>query len=164
MNKKIETPDFILRNHLISLISAEQAHINLEGALKGLKKENRIKQPSKNVHSIWEEVEHIRISQEDILYYIVNPNWVSPEWPEKYWPIKSTLVSDDIWQVSIDKIFSTQEELIQIIKDESIDLTGIIPHTKSHTYLREILLAADHNAYHLGQIVIIRKLLGDWTY
>ncbi len=152
----------ILRSHLITLISAEQAHINLEGALAGLKKENRNKPPAKNVHTIWDEIEHIRISQEDILKYIVDPKWVSPEWPAKYWPGKTNHVSDDVWQASVDQIFSDQEELIDIIKDESIDLTSIIPHTKSHTYLREILLAADHNTYHLGQVVIIRKLLGDW--
>jgi DinB superfamily len=164
LKHKNESNDSVFRSHLITLITAEQAHINLEGALDGLKIENRNRQPSKNVHSVWEEVEHIRISQEDILNYVVDPKWVSPNWPHEYWPEKSSQVPDNIWMASIDKIFSDQEKFIQIIKDESIDLTEIIPHTKSHTYLREILLNADHNSYHLGQIIIVRKLLGDWKY
>ncbi len=164
MKQKQESADSVLRNHLITLITAEQAHLNLEGALAGLKKENRNKQPAKNVHSVWEEVEHIRISQEDILRYMVDPKWVSPNWPQEYWPDKSSQVPDDIWQTSIDKIFSDLEEFVQVIKNESIDLTSIIPHTQSHTYLREIILNADHNSYHIGQIVVVRKLLGDWKF
>ena len=164
MKQKQETADSVLRNHLVTLTTAEQAHLNLEGALAGLKKENRNKKPSKNVHSVWEEVEHIRISQEDILNYTVNPKWVSPNWPQEYWPEKSSLITDEVWMASIDKIFSDQNAFVQIIKDESIDLTSIIPHTQSHTYLREIILNTDHNSYHIGQIIIVRKMLGDWKF
>ena len=164
MKPKQESADSVLRNHLITLITAEQAHLNLEGALAGLKKENRNKQPSKNVHSVWEEVEHIRISQEDILKYMTDPSWDSPNWPQQYWPEKLNPIPDDKWNASIDKIFSDQDKFIETIKDESIDLTSIIPHTQSHTYLREIILNADHNSYHIGQIVIIRKMLGDWKF
>ncbi len=152
----------IIREHLITLISGEQTNVNLEGALAGLKKENRTKRPAKNVHSVWEEVEHIKISQEDILNYIIDPKWKSPEWPDKYWPENPSHLSDEKWKTSIDKIIYDQNELIKIVKDESIDLTQIIPHTNSHTYMREILLATAHANYHVGQIIIIRKFLDDW--
>ncbi len=164
MKNENESTDSVLRNHLITLITAEQAHINLEGAIAGLKKDNRGKRPGKDVHSVWEEVEHIRIAQEDILKYVIDPKWVSPKWPEGYWPENLNNITDSVWKNSIDKIFSNQKELVKIIKDESIDLTQVIPHTKSHTYLREIFLIADHNAYHIGQIVTVRKLLDDWKH
>jgi uncharacterized damage-inducible protein DinB len=151
-----------LTEHLINLISKEQAHISLENALEGLKPENRTKKPQADSHSVWDELEHIRIAQEDILQYMINPNWKSPSWPDSYWPKGTDKVSEEDWKKSVDACITDREKLIQIIKDKGDKITDIIPHTKSHTYLREILIAAQHNSYHIAQIVVLRKMLGDW--
>jgi len=155
--------DNILREHLVALLKGGQAFVTFKVALDNVKPEARNKKPADNIHSIWEELEHMRIAQEDILKYIVDPDWISPSWPEGYWPMeKSGTVDDKEWDKSITDFLNGREELLKIIRDEKINLTSVIPHTKKHTYLREILLVADHNAYHLGQILTERKLLNDW--
>lgn len=149
------------RQNLIDVLTGENAHVSLESALKNLKPENRIKHPSPEIHSCWELLEHIRISQEDILQYTINPDWVSPKWPYGYWP-ENKNITDDEWQNSINKFNKDLQKLVELIKDETIDLTSVIPHTENHTYLREILLVIDHNSYHTAQIVQTRKALEDW--
>jgi DinB superfamily len=154
--------DKVLSEQLINLLSKEQAHISLENSLKGLKPENRARKPKPGLHSVWDELEHIRISQEDILQYTINPDWVSPSWPDNHWPGETNKVSDEEWKKSVDACISDRDKLVKIIKDKGDKITSIIPHTKSHTYLREVLIAAQHNSYHIAQIVLIRKMLGDW--
>jgi len=150
------------RQELVNTLTGENAHLSLESALKNLKPNSRNVQPSTGLHSAWQLLEHIRICQEDIVQYILDPNWKSPEWPEGYWSKKNDKVSDKEWDNSILKFKEDIQKLVNIVKDESIDLTSIIPHTKKHTYLREILIVIDHNSYHTAQIIITRKLIGDW--
>jgi uncharacterized damage-inducible protein DinB len=107
-------------------------------------------------------MEHIRIAQEDILHYMTDAEWQSPEWPAGYWPANVAEVTDEMWNESVRRFSADLEALTDLAADESRDLTAEIPHGKGHTYLRELLLAADHNAYHFGQIVQTRRLLGDW--
>lgn len=152
----------VLAEQLINLLSKEQAHISLENALKGLKPENRAKKPRADLHSVWDELEHIRITQEDILQYTINPKWVSPSWPDNHWPADTNKVSEAEWKQTVEACISDRDKLIKIIKEKGEEITEIIPHTKSHSYLREILIAAQHNSYHIAQIVFIRKLLGNW--
>ena len=154
--------DSVLREQLVVLLRGGEAHIKAEPALADVNPEFRNVRPAADVHSVWEELEHMRIAQEDILRYTIDASWTSPEWPEGYWPAKTEGVTDEIWQASVDGFFSDLEELIELVRDQTVDLAAKIPHGESQTYLREILLAADHNAYHLGQIVQTRKLLGDW--
>ena len=154
--------DKVLTEQLINLLVKEQAHISLENSLEGLKPENRAKKPKDGLHSVWDELEHIRISQEDSLQYTINPDWKSPSWPDNYWPADTNKVSDENWNKSVDEIISDREKLINTVKEKSDKITGSIPHAKSHTYLREVLIAAQHNSYHIAQIVLIRKMLGDW--
>jgi uncharacterized damage-inducible protein DinB len=156
MNEKILTQE------LVNLLSKEQAHISFENSLKGLKKENRAKKPKAGLHSVWDELEHIRIAQEDILKYTIDPSWVSPSWPEGHWPADTDSISDEEWNRSYNQCISDRDEFIKLINQRNNEITNKIPHTKSHTYLREILIAAQHNSYHIAQIVLIRKLLGDW--
>jgi uncharacterized damage-inducible protein DinB len=150
------------KEELIKALTKEQAHLLLESALKNLKPENRNVQPSSGIHSVWEQLEHIRITQEDILQYILDPNWVSPSWPDGYWPVKKDNITDAEWNNSVLKFNNDLQKLIEIVKDETIDLASIIPHTKNHTYLREILIVIDHNSYHTAQIIQTRKTIGDW--
>ena len=152
----------ILRDNIVQLLKGGQAFVTFEQALKNVKSELRNKRPSKNIHSIWENLEHMRIAQEDILKYTVDPTWVSPDWPKGYWPGETDMIKNKDWTDAINAFLKDRGEVIKLAKNDRIDLSSVIPHTKEHTYLREILLVADHNAYHLGQIVTVRKLLNDW--
>jgi uncharacterized damage-inducible protein DinB len=152
----------VAAEELVNLLTKEQAHISLEKSIEGLKPENRTKKPKAGLHSVWDELEHIRIAQEDILKYMIDPKWISPSWPEEYWPSEQLTILDQEWNKSVNQCISDREAITGIISKYKDDLTKIIPHTKSHTYLREILIAAQHNSYHIAQIVFIRKILGDW--
>jgi hypothetical protein len=104
----------------------------------------------------------MRLAQEDILRYTLDSAWESPPWPDSYWPAGVETVTDEMWQDSVEKFSSDLKEVAALVCDSSIDLTSEIPHGEGRTYLRQVMLVADHNAYHLGQIVQLRKLLGDW--
>jgi uncharacterized damage-inducible protein DinB len=112
-------------------------------------------------HTIWELLEHVRIAQEDILRYTLDPGWESPEWPDGYWPEVEN-PTEKQWTRSLEAFRNDLEEVKALVQDAGRDLTAVIPHGEGHTYLREVLLVADHNAYHLGQVVDIRRVLGAW--
>jgi hypothetical protein len=113
-------------------------------------------------HSVWELLEHMRLAQEDIVEYTLDPGWVSPPFPEGYWPDTSKRVSVKAWDESVSGFLTGLRKVIKLVRNPRIDLTAKIPHGEGRTYLRQALLVADHNAYHLGQIVDVRKALGDW--
>jgi hypothetical protein len=150
------------REDLVELVSGGSAHVTFEEAIRGISPEIRNFRPKANLHSIYEELEHMRIAQEDIYRYAIEEGWVSPAWPAEYWPGEKNDISDEQWNSTIDRFRKDKEGVIRLIRDENIDLTSAIPHIKRHTYLREILLIADHNSYHLGKIIDIRKSFGDW--
>lgn len=150
------------RKELVSALTGENAHASLTSALQNLKPGNRNRRPTPELHSVWELLEHIRICQEDIVQYILDPEWKSPEWPEGYWPDRNFTLTEKMWENSIKWFNDDLEKLVNIINDSKIDLTSVIPHTKNHTYLREILIVLDHNSYHTAQIIDTRKSLGDW--
>lgn len=154
--------DAVLRKNLIELLQGGQAHITPESALAGLKPELRNVRPAADLHSVWEMLEHIRIAQEDILRYTLEASWKSPDWPDGYWPAPNETLTEEMWSVSVSGFFADLNEVFNLVQDSSLDLTDQIPHGEGRTYLREVLLVADHNAYHFGQIVQIRKLLGNW--
>ena len=155
--------DKVLRNQLVNLLKGGQAYVTFDQSLKNVKPELRNKRPTGELHSVWELLEHMRIAQEDILKYCIDPEWNSPDWPEGYWPKEKGAIDDKKWEDAISTFLKDRDEVIKLAKNEKIDLTSVLPHAKKHTYLREILLVADHNAYHLGQIVATRKLLNDWS-
>lgn len=150
------------RKNLVELLRGGSAHVSIEKALDDINPEIRNFRGTPNIHSIYEELDHMRIAQEDILRYTLNENWKSPEWPDGYWPDDNDSMNDDIWNNTYKSFFSDLETLVDLVNDESVDLTKEMPHGEGHTYLREILLVADHNAYHIGKIIDIRKILGDW--
>jgi len=152
----------VLIRELVNLLGKEQAHVSLENSLEGLNPGNRTKKPGEGLHSVWDELEHIRITQEDILQYMVNPDWKSPSWPDEYWPSDTDKVTDEAWNKSIEQCISDRDKMINIIKEKGADITGSIPHAEVHTYLREVLIAAQHNSYHIAQIALIRKMLRNW--
>ncbi len=154
--------DTILRQNLVELLRGGQAHVTPEQALNGLNPALRNVRPATGRHSVWEELEHLRLAQEDILRYTLDASWTSPPFPEGYWPKAMDQLTEEAWSAFIAAFFADLEEVIKLAQDSTVDLTAEIPHGEGHTYLREILLVADHNAYHFGQIVQIRKALGDW--
>lgn len=151
-----------LRRHLVWLLDGGGAHVTFERAVSGLKPGLRGRRPHGLPYSPWQQVEHLRISQWDILEYIRNPHHVSPKWPDGYWP-EAVPPRRDAWDKSVRSFKTDLRALKAMVADPSTDLAAQIPHArKGHTVLREVLLAADHNAYHLGQLIVLRRLLGDW--
>ncbi len=151
-----------LQTALIELLRGGQAHLGIGKVLVGLKPELRNVRPSDAVRSVWEQLEHMRIAQEDILRYTLDASWKSPDWPAGYWPKEQTVVTEEAWNSSVERYEADLESVVGTVRDHAVDLTSEIPHGEGHTYIREILLVADHNAYHLGQIVQVRKLLANW--
>jgi hypothetical protein len=154
--------DTVVREHLVELLTGGHAHVTVKKALRGLTPALRGRRPDPSGHSIYEELEHMRIAQEDILRYTVEPAWKSPAWPAGYWP-KNPEPTEAEWKSCVERFDADLAELVALARRRGLDLTAPIPHgQRGHTYLREILLVADHNAYHLGQIVQTRKRLGAW--
>jgi uncharacterized damage-inducible protein DinB len=146
--------DKALRKELIELLKGGQAHSTLEEVLRDLSPELCNRQPQEGIRSAYEELEHMRLAQEDILRYTIDPSWESPEWPDGFWPLDSDEMTEEVLKNTVSGFFSDLDELIALVENPEFDLTSQIPHgEEGHTYLREILLVADHNSYHLGKIV-----------
>ena len=154
--------DTVFREQLVTLLTKGQAHVSLGGALRDLAPELRARRPAPGLHSIWEDLEHMRRAQEDILRYTLDAGWKSPPFPEGYWPKAEAQPAEAEWDASIQAFRRDLDEVCALARDPQRDLTATIPHGEGRTYLRQVLLVADHNAYHLGQIVVTRKLLGAW--
>ena len=154
--------DKVLREALVAMLREGQAHVAIEQAIDGLDPARRGVRPSPRLHSIYEELEHVRIAQEDILRYTLDPGWRSPEWPKGYWPDVEATLTEAVWKKTLERFYRDLDELCTMARDTARDLTAEIPHGEGRTYLRQILLVADHNAYHTAQIVTLRKLFGDW--
>jgi uncharacterized damage-inducible protein DinB len=153
--------DAPLRQTLVKLLRGEGAHVSLLDALEGLPPEWRTHRPP-GLHSIWQLLEHIRIAQHDLLHYTLDPAWRSPEWPDGYWPENRSDLPESAWRAAIEGYTRDLEALIALVRDPAYDLVAPLPHHPEHTPLRQLLLAADHTAYHTGQIVDLRRMLGDW--
>ena len=149
--------DAMLRKNLVELLEGGNAYAPIDKVLAGIKAQNRHVRPAGAPHSVWEELQHMRIAQEDILRYSLDENWQSPPWPDA-----AGKPSKAEWNAATKGFFKDLKELKSIVRGRKIDLTATIPHGEGRTYLRQVLLAADHNAYHAGQIVVIRRLLKDW--
>jgi hypothetical protein len=146
-----------------SSLGWEEAHASLDNAVKGLAPALRAKRPDGYPHSPWELVEHIRITQGDLLDFCRNPDYVEKlEWPRDYWPTSPGPESSDAWDKSIADYKRDREAFVRFTTETELDLTARIPRGKGQTYLRTILVAVDHASYHVGQLVSVRRLLGAW--
>ena len=143
-------------------LSWEEAHATFESAVAGLAPGLRGKRPGNFPHSCWELVEHIRIAQEDLAHFMERADYHQPKWPDEYWPSSPAPTSDAAWDNSIAAVLRDREHIKEIATRPSIDLTARIPWGTGQTYLRTILVAVDHTAYHVGQILVVRKFLGVW--
>jgi len=151
-----------LRDHLVSLLRGGGAHVKFDEAIKGLPVALRGKRPRGAAHSPWEILEHMRIAQWDILEFTRDAKHVSPKWPDDYWPKKPAPPNAKAWAGAIKSFQADLESMCALISDQSIDLFASLPHGDGQTVLREALLIADHNAYHLGELIIVRRILGTW--
>ena len=150
----------ILTYELIKLLNGGSAHAGFDEAIDGLPAEMRGAKSDKLPYSIWQLVEHIRIAQWDMVEFSKSENHRSPTWPDEYW-VKETAPTDDAaWDKSIKQINDDREAFIKLLKQE--DIYKAIPHGDGQSILREALQIADHNAYHIAEIIVIRRLLGAW--
>jgi hypothetical protein len=154
--------DNALRKHLVYLLNEGGAHLDFDSGVKDMPFALQGKVPKGGEHSPWQLLEHLRIALWDILEFSRNPNHVSPKWPEGYWPKTQKPLSEAAWKKSAAEFRAHLKEMVALIEDDSVDLFAQIPHGDGQTVLREVLLAADHNAYHLGQLVEVRRALGAW--
>jgi uncharacterized damage-inducible protein DinB len=146
-----------------SSLDWEQAHTSLENALRNLPPELRAKKPAGFSHSVWDLLEHIRITQRDLLEFVRDKDYEEKlAWPKDYWPTSAAPASDREWNESIAIWKKDRQALERFTMDTDIDLTTKIPRGTGQTYLRTILVAVDHASYHLAQIVTVRQLLGAW--
>ncbi|MEA2568874.1 MAG: hypothetical protein QOI24_875 [Acidobacteriota bacterium] len=152
--------DKALRDLLRSILDWDNAHIRFDDAVKDFPRELRGIRPDGGPHSPWELLEHLRIALADILEFSRDASHVSPEFPSGYWPATSAPPTETAWDESVDAYRASLRAFGELAADGSIDLDAPIPHGTGQTVLREILLAADHNAYHLGQLMMVRRILG----
>ena len=151
-----------LRDQLVKLLRGGQAHTDFESALKGLPVKARGKRPKGASHSPWEIIEHMRIAQWDILDFSRNKNYAALKWPDDYWPKTPVPPTANAWSKSVKAFRADLETICDLVANPSTDLFASIPHGEGQTILREALLLADHNSYHLGELVVVRRLLGAW--
>ncbi len=151
-----------LREHVRNLLAKDEAHAGFEAAVKDMPADLRGKIPEGSEHSPWQLLEHLRIAQRDILEFARDPKHVSPEFPSGYWPASPVPPNDQAWHKSVHAFRADHQALVDLVMDESSDLFAKIPHGEGQTILRQALLAADHNAYHLGQLILLRRQLGAW--
>ena len=154
--------DTALREHVVNLLKGGGAHASFDEAVKDMPVGLRGKRPQRAEHSAWEVLEHLRIAQWDILEFSRDPKHVSPEFPAGYWPKKPAPPKAQAWNKSVKAFRADLQAMIALVEDESTDLHAKIPHGDGQTVLREALVLADHNAYHLGELVLLRRLLGAW--
>jgi hypothetical protein len=162
MNSLMDDRDRSLRDHLLELLHGGSAHLDLDKAIGGLAPDLRGKKAPGLPHTVWQLLEHLRLAQWDILEFSRNKDHVSPDWPAGYWPQTEAPPDNAAWDRSVETLRRELQEMQDLVADPKTDLYAKIPWGDGQTILREALLVADHNAYHLGQIVSVRQGLGAW--
>ncbi len=157
----MSAPD-ALRAHVIELLQGGHAHPTFDAAVSGFPVEQAGQNPNDLPHSAWQLLEHMRIAQWDILEFSRNQKHISPNWPEGYWPERDAPQAKQDWSQSVRSFRADLKAMVELIADPANDLLAPFSHGKGQTLLREALLVADHNSYHIGQLVMLRRLLGAW--
>ncbi len=154
--------DQALREHVLYLLKGGGAHLNFDQAIADLPVDLRGAKVEGVSHTAWRLLEHLRICQWDILEFSRDPEHVSPDFPDGYWPEGDVPPDSDSWDMSVQAFRDDLQAMIDLVADPETNLYARIPHGDGQTILREALLVADHNAYHLGQLVFLRRCLGAW--
>ena len=156
------TIDQSLREHLERLLIGRQAHVQVEEVLRGVPFDLQAARPEGAEHTPWEVLEHLRIAQWDILEFSRDARHVSPGFPEGYWPETATPPDERAWAKSCERFRTDLLEMVDLVTDPDQDLVTPFHHGSGQTLLREALLIADHNSYHLGEMVLLSRMLGCW--
>ena len=156
------TTDETLRQQLARFIDFSEAHVASDAALAPLDLSSQGRRVQGLPHSPWELLEHIRITQHDILDFCLNSEYAEMKWPEDYWPKSPAPPAADSWENSVSSFDKDRDALRKLATNSKIDLFANIPHGDGQSYLRELILAQDHLSYHLGQLVLVRQALGAW--
>ena len=152
-----------VREQLVNALTVQQAHTLFDGVIKDFPADHYNTRPANTPYSFWHLLEHLRITQWDILDYIQNPNYQYREFPKGYWPDPDSNTDADGWNTTIQQFNDDLQALVDIVNDPDTDLYAQIPHAqKGHTILREINIIATHNAYHIGELGILRGVMGLW--
>jgi len=151
-----------IREQLVRVLSSGEAHVDFDAAVRGIPAKLLGVRPKKLPYSLWQLLEHMRLAQRDILDFCRDPKYRAPKWPDDYWPKKPAPPSARAWGRSVAAYRADRLAIARLAANPKLKLTARIPHGDGQTYLREILLVADHTAFHLGEIVAVRRLLGAW--
>jgi len=154
--------DQALRAHVLALLRNSEAHLNFDSAVADLPPKLQGAKPAGVPHSPWRLLEHMRIAQWDILEFARNPKHLSPKFPDGYWPESDAPPDAGAWKKSVAAFKADHQAMCDLVNNPATDLFARIPHGEGQTVLRQALLIADHNAYHLGQLVAVRRALGAW--
>lgn len=154
--------DRALREHVVNLLSGGGAHVEWKATFSGIPPKLRGVRPDNLPYSAWDLLEHMRIAQSDILEFSRDAKHVSPDWPAGYWPAAQIQPSAAAWDKSLKSFAGGLAAMKKLVANPRTDLFSPIPHGTGQTVLREALLVADHNAYHLGQVLTVRRILGNW--
>jgi hypothetical protein len=152
--------DNVLQEQLLALLGGRNAHMGFEDAIKDFPEEYINRKASHVSYTFWHLLEHMRIAQWDILEFVRDPDHVTPDWPDNFWPPKNKKADLSQWNKTIEDIRSDLAAVEKIIKDPDTDFFGPIPHAPDYNIFREILLVADHNAYHVGEFLTLRQVMG----
>ena len=151
-----------LRTQLIRLLDGVDAHMPFEAAVQSFPDEAMNQRPPHVGYTPWHLLEHLRLTQADILDYVTNPGYVEREWPREFWPDPAATATRAAWDATVDRFLMDRAALRALVADEAHDLLAIIPGTPGHTLLREVRIIGDHNAYHVGEFAILRQVMGTW--
>ena len=154
--------DSALRRQIARSLDWQEAHAGFDAAVATLPPALRGRTPPGLPYSAWQLVEHIRRTQADILEFCVAPHYEEKEWPKEYWPDSPEPPSAEAWDESVAAVRRDRKALADLTTNPSIDLTARVPNGDGQTYLREVLLVVDHTAYHVGELIVVRRLLGAW--
>jgi DinB superfamily len=154
--------DAALRQHLLDLMRGGNAHATFDAAVEDFPAALRGKKPEGAEHTAWQLLEHLRIAQWDILEFSRSAKHPALKWPDDYWPKTDAPPTPAAWTNSVRKFRADLKAMAKLVADKKSDLFAPIPHGDGQTLLREALLVADHNAYHVGQLILVRRLLGNW--
>jgi hypothetical protein len=154
--------DRALRDQLVEFLTGGSAHVDLATAIDDFPEKLYGRKPEGAPHTPWQLLEHLRFTLNDLLVFSTDPNYVAPKWPEGYWPSTEAPASKEDWRKSVKALKADLAEFEKLVQNPETNLYANIPWGEGQTVLREVLLAIDHNSYHLGQLVTLRKELGAW--
>jgi hypothetical protein len=154
--------DQSLRQQLVRLLDGVDAHMPLEEAVADFPDDAINQRPPNVDYTPWHLLEHLRLTQADILDYVTNPAYVEPSWPAEYWPARDSVATRADFDATIERFLADRAALRALVLDPGRDLFAVIPGTPGHTLLREVRIDADHNAYHVGEFAVLRQVMGTW--